>query len=161
MSGDKKLCHWCEMPLPKRPFIATDGGWQGIGGVFCTKQCHADSVANEWPSWMTGRIGVEPVRDWHMSWGFLCISAPNRYRQLFRKRGKVEERQAAIIALQRADYPWLPNPMGLDFDAGPDGAIMASWDQVLIWYGPSLADARAGMPTPNCWRGRPSQADPR
>ena len=76
-----------------------------------------------------------------MSGGYLCLSAPNRYRQIYRRHGVPHMQQEEIVALQRAEFPWLDNPMGLDFDAGPDGAVMASWDQVLIWKGPTVADA--------------------
>ena len=127
MLPDAKLvCHWCEMKLPKTPFVAIDGGWFGTGGVFCSKQCYADSTKNAWPSWMTGRIGIGLKMDWYKAHGFLYVSAPNGFRQIFRKKGDYKTKQTLIVEKQIEEFPHLPNAMGLDIDP-------LSWDQILVW----------------------------
>lgn len=135
-SDTPTICCWCEQRLPKKPLIVENQ-------IFCGKTCHADSLEYGWPSWMAGRIGAKPTQDWHMSYGYLCLSAPNRYRNVFRRRCHTrDDAQAIVMEMQAKEFPHLTNPQGLDCDAGPDGAIMARWDQVLIWLGPTVADAK-------------------
>jgi hypothetical protein len=73
-----------------------------------------------------------------MTGEFLCLSAPNRYRTIFRAREACEISQVRIKEMQEKDFPWLSNPMGLDVD-------YPTWDQVLIWKGQTVADARRGV----------------
>lgn len=133
MDDQLTLCVWCEKPLPKKPIQDGDA-------LLCGVSCQRDRAENEWPSWATGRIGPEPDHNWHMTGDFLCLSAPNRYRQMFRKRGDLDEKQKAIMELQRREFPHLSNPLGLDID-------FPSWDQVLIWKGPTVAEATRSFNT--------------
>ena len=120
------ICWWCEMKLPKKPYILGNA-------IFCNEKCYIDSIENRWPSWMTGRIGPEPNRNFHQTGSFLCLSAPNRYRQAYRKSDPEKSDNKVIIEMQNKDFPELKNPSGIDID-------FPSFDQVLIWENQSLKD---------------------
>lgn len=129
----KKLCTWCYATLPKKPLVVGDES-------LCSTNCAQDMKENDYPSWMTGRVGAPPDREWHLTGDYLCLTAPNRYRQMFRKRGVLSEIQQSIVARQRLEFPWLPNPVGLSID-------FPSWDMILIWEGSTVANALEGAPT--------------
>lgn len=113
----KTLCVWCETKLPKKK-------WGDR--VFCGKQCEADALANFYPSWVTGRVGPESDRTLHKTGDFLCLSAPNKYRNMLRKRRSEYITRAIVIVNQGLDFPELVNPCGLDVD-------YPSFDLVLTW----------------------------
>jgi len=127
VKNESSSCFWCGSPSKMAAIVGDKR--------FCGALCQRDYTANEWPSWMTGRIGPEPNKSWHMTGEFLCLAAPNRFRQMFRKRG---EQQTAIIERQRTEFPWLPEPLGIGID-------YPSWDQVLIWAGSTVTDATGGQ----------------
>lgn len=119
----EKLCIWCEkQTIPKKR-----------QDYFCSDHCEKDYIENKWPSWMNGRIGKTPHQEFYMTNDYLCLSAPNKFRNLFRKHGSIQEAQKNIINLQLEIWPYLKNPLGLDFD-------YPSWDQILIWHGPTIQD---------------------
>jgi hypothetical protein len=120
--AEERLCYWCEKPVSKKR----------ING-FCGDSCEKDCIENHWPSWMNGRIGKIPNQEWHMTGDYLCLSAPNKFRNLYRKRLSLETVQKNIINLQSETWPHLKNPLGLDFD-------YPSFDQVIIWLGPTVRD---------------------
>lgn len=123
----KSLCYWCEQPLPKKAIASKS--------IFCGKGCETDHEKNSYPSWMTGRIGPTPNQDWHMSCDYLCLSAPNKYRRIFRKRGELSALQDEIMSLQKTDFPHLWGELGCDID-------WPSWDLVILWKGPTRHDVR-------------------
>jgi len=72
---------------------------------------------------MSGRIGLPPPSEFHVTGDYLCISAPNRYRNAWRRKHCTQDE---IIVMQRSDWPHLVNPLGIDID-------FPTWDQVLVW----------------------------
>lgn len=124
-----RLCCWCEKQrLPKKKEKI-------VHEVFCGHACYNDYVANSYPNWMTIQRAPMAPQEIHFTDSYLCLSAPNRYRQMFRKRSN--DVQTPIIERQRAEYPWLPFPRGLDFDAHtPPECVCSTWDMVLVWGGP-------------------------
>lgn len=122
-----RLCFWCEKELPKKGFIEREQM------VFCGQGCCDDYQISSYPKWMTGRIGLEPTQKWHMTYNLLCLSAPNKYRAVFRKHGEFPEIQSQIIEMQRKEYPHLKGPIGLQID-------YPTWDQVIAWENSTLKD---------------------
>ena len=114
------LCFWCQKRLPKNIE-------KRVCKTFCGKHCHGDFMANSYPSWMTGRIGPPPQQGLQTAYGYWYITAPNRYRQMFRK--KSNNGQEEIVERQRVEYPALSFPRGIDFSL--------DWDMVLLWGAPN------------------------
>lgn len=128
----KQLCCWCEKSLPNK-HIEDDKGF-----IYCGQSCVSDREKNKYPSWVTGRIGPDPPKNWYVIFGILCLSAPNKYRQIYRKKLPDDEIAASIIEEQIKQFPWINNPIGIGIDP-------YSWDTVIMWENQTVIDALRGQ----------------